>query len=338
MRVFNTTDLHADIDLHLSAFFRQSGGDNSYAGRVNARERKYMEWIKKAWVRHFMKQEAAMAGFLYDVRVRRMPSMFKSESSSAALKLEVQTPLELLMLDPQTEWDVKDADAGTLFYYSPGKFTLERFYHEVNDVRDYVLDLLSNDPEIDLSKRSYPDMKRASETWHVEQQRLLQARMEAEAALRRAADASRAMPAWDHLSEGRDWDLAMTVPFELNGMKFLALRLKSQQALDFESYIMEHCVHSYGPRLRTPDPLCVILSIRALDSAHLPLVTAELSVSATGSYAPFYIQIRGKHNHDAEQTIKGISKKLQELIGSFTKETLSPISGDLNYVISGSRA
>lgn len=339
MRVFNLTALHGDIDLHLSMYFGRTASLDAatYTGRINQHEKKYVDWIKKVWVKHFMKTQDAQEHFLYDIRVRRMPAMFSIEATVPP-KLEARTPIEDLTLDPETEWDVKDADAGTLFYYSPGKYSLGKYTNELNDVRDYVLSLIDADANVDLGKRSYPDMKRASETWHAEQQRILQARMEAEAALRRAADSSRAQPAWDHLMQGSDWDLAIPAPFELNGMKFLVVRLKSQAALDFESYVMEHCVHTYGRNLLQTDPLCIILSVRALDSAHLPLVTAELSASKTGAYAPYYIQVRGKHNHPAEQTIKGIDRKLQELIAVLPKETFTPVSGDLSYTIRRSLA
>jgi hypothetical protein len=340
MRVFNLTTLHGDIDLHLSAYFGRTAslGSTTHTGRINQCEKKYVDWVKTMWVKYFMKTQEAQEHFLYDIRVRRLPPMFDLGTSGAPLQLEVRTPIEELTLSLETEWDVKDADAGTLFYYSPGVHTLSRYYTELLDVRDYVFSLINADANVDLGKRSYQDMKRASTTWHAEQQRILQARMETEAALRRAVDSSRALPAWDHLMKGSDWELAVPEPFELNGIKFLILRLKSQSALDFESYVMEHCVHSYGRQLVQTDPLCIILSVRALDSAHLPLVTAELSASATEAFAPYYIQFRGKHNHPAEQTIVGIERKLRELVSFFTKETYYPVSEDLSFVIKKSLA
>ncbi len=319
MRVFNLNALHGDIDLHLTHIWSTR--------KPTPQEEIYAGWLKKAWVKHFMKSEE---GFLHFVQVRKLPSFFKT-ATAATPKLEVSIPmLGDMTLEPETEWDLKDAEAGTLLYYSPGRHSLAKFANEVNDVRDYVYDLIDKDPKADLSKRAFPDMKRASEVWHAEQQRALQARLEAEAALRNAMESARAKPSWDHLERGFDWDLAVNEPFELNGQKFLLLRLTSQMALDYESYLMEHCVHSYGRRILERDPVCVILAVRSLDSAHLPLVTAELSIGQNGSN-PFFIQIRGKHNHDAEQTIHGITKQLGLLVPQLNVTATKPLTGDISY-------
>lgn len=325
MRVFNHADLLGDINFHLTTFW-QAGAAPS------PQEAVFVRWLEKAWLKHFF---SVQEGFLWDVRVRRIPSMFKSDSaSSAPVRLSVKTPKTSLDLDPETEWDIKDADNGTLMYYHPsGGFTLSKFASDVSYVRDYAFSLIEADPKVDLLKRTYETMWKAAETWHEEQQRILRARMEAEAALRAAGDASRAVPAWDHLVRGTDWDLATPEPFELNGMKFIAVRLKSVRALEYESYVLGHCVHSYGRQIVATDPVCTILSVRALESAHLPLVTAELSSSTKNAYTPYYIQIRGKHNHDAEQTVKGISTAMSGLLKVYDRSVFEPLSGDLSFII-----
>lgn len=323
MRVLNKDALKGDLDVYFCS--------NALLADEIGWQRKFFTWLEKAWVKHFLKSHGD--GFVWPVVPNRMPSFFKDESDSGPeMKLKVELPYGDLKLQPETEWDEKDAEAGTLLYYAPHDRTLAFFVNEIADVRDYIRALLEEDPNADLSKRSWQDAVRASEAWHEDQQRRMRALMEAQAAIAKANNQS----VFENLVSGVDYWLASDNPIMLNGRSYVLVRLASQRALTYESSIMDHCVHSYGKELY--DGHTVLLSVREASSISIPLITVEVQIpEATNAYGfPRVIQVRGMHNHDAEQTIKGITDAVkQEALRLPTKGTASlrKTEGDLSFKV-----
>jgi hypothetical protein len=323
MRIFNQDQLTFEIRTHLSTMFHESAFARTH-------EQEFISWLNRAWSKHFIKSRPD--SFVWPVRVKKLPAFFKT-SSTVPPTLEVVLPSGNIELEPQSEWDIKDAEAGTLFYFSSCKTSLTFFYEEINDVRDYVYSLIESGDRR-YEKYGYADVQRAGQKWHEQKQRELRARLEAEAAMRAANDAARyaAVPRWDFLSQPKDWDFAVPEPILIKNEKYLLIRLLSQKALDYESYVMEHCVHTYGRHLYDKAPERLLISVRALDSAHLPLVTVEVQIWPHRIENTSVIQVRGKHNHDAEQTIPGIRLRIEELKRDLAKSAWNrPQSKDLSY-------
>lgn len=322
MRIMNLNDLRGDINF----YFR--GQDE---GPLHEQ---FMAWVMKSWTKHFIRTQQ---GFLHEVTVRGLPSFFKTEDvGTDRLMVELESGEQ--QLEPQTEWDMKDAAAGTLLYFSPTKQTLFKYTREIISVRDYIFDLLSTDPETDLLKRSFEDTKRASDKWHEEQRKRLQARLEAEAEARRATMAAQAEAKldstdWSKMTQGIDFWPALEQPFIVGGKKYALIRLGTQKTLTYEAFIMDHCVDGYG--LRIMDGKTVILSVRALDSLNTPLITAELY--AGPACDPYFVQIQGQSNHDPEETIPGISTKLKALIPELIDAAKSPLSQYITFRVSNAR-
>lgn len=315
MRVFNQDSLRSDIEQYFGLV------------RLDPANLKFLEWMDKAWTKHFLKNCAD--GFLYPIVPHRMPSFFKDEDGGKPEEsLIVELPFGELKLVAQSQWDEKDAEKGILFYYSPGAYTIAKFTNEVSDVRDYVRSVIEENPNVDLGRRSWADVVRASEVWHEEQRRQMQAMMEAAAAVAKAQNQT----VWESLQMGVDHWPASDYPMVINGQTFILMRLASQRALNYESFVLDHCVHSYGADLMNGET--VLLSVRSASSLETPLITVEIRVPREGGF-PNLVQIRGIHNHDAEQTVRGITAAVQQEVFRLPRKGRDPLvpgqNGDLSF-------
>jgi hypothetical protein len=310
MRILNLDTLKSDMELHF-------GGTKANPAFVT-----FFEWMEKAWVKHLIKSSEKDNYFL-PVQVLSMPSFFKSDNGPIPDELLIETPNGDVKLEPQSEWDISDAKKEVLWYYYPTTHSISKFRDEIINVRDYVLSqeqtVLAN-----LQRRNWPDTVKAADKWHGEQRRILEERMRAQAAElanRLTAEAKERQASLESV-EGPDWFRALDEPFIIGGKQYTLVRLISQRALNHESYIMDHCVHTYGHRLF--DSETVILSVRALEDINLPLVTVEFWCERNSRQPPYLVQIKGIHNHDANQTIYGIGAAIKLL--QFPERTIKPLS------------
>jgi hypothetical protein len=265
--------------------------------------------------------------FFSPMNAVRVSPFFHSDDGPIAPTLFADAPSGRLELEPQTEWDIKDAEAGTLWYYAPTTHNLQVYRDEVVDVRDYILGLLSEDANTDISRRNWTDTVRASKHWHEEQRRKLEEEMCV------AAEAAKVLADAQHRAavpvEGIDWFRALDEPFQINGRKLMLVRLVSARALKYESYVLDHCVHTYGESIFNGKT--IIMSVRDLESIETPLITIEFYSEELKP--PYLIQIRGIHNHDANQTVYGIEQAVRRL--EFPTRSICSLgkSGDLSFYV-----
>lgn len=309
MRIANQSDLTADL--------------HRYFGAPRGKNKAFIEWLEKAWVRAFLKKPDNT--FITPVVVDKLPAFFKV-ATPLPPRLVIDPDGQCLEYEPQSEWDLKDAEAGSLRYYQPKDRTLYCFFEEVTEVRDYVLELLEQHPTTNMAKRSWTDVVTASRKWHEEQARMLAARLAAEEEQRRRdLKVSSGTMDFHNLDKGVDWMTAHPGPLVCSSKSLMLIRLTSPRSLLYESFKMDHCVHSYYERIY--DEQTVILSVRDFHQPSEPLITVEISTPIEGeSYDPFIVQIKGAHNHDPNLTVYGFPSLMQQLLPSLKKEVLAPLT------------
>jgi hypothetical protein len=293
MRVINDSALKVDID---NMF-------DSLMGREVAALR---NWFKSAWQKQLIKADWFKDRFLHKIEAIGGKGMFSGLNANKATCLEYKVNGRALTLKDYTEYDIKDARAGLLWFYAPTTHSLNyyRYLDDIILVRDYLMWKLDDNPEADLRRLNAEDTLRAAQKWHADA-----ARRAAEEARREALRRQKELEAlseeqrkrvealgvksvrdWDTMKEGRDWK--HVADFNAAGVDYTVIRLTSSKACLVESEHMAHCTYLYKDRIF--DSETVLLSVRETKHLHKPLVTAELH-----SDPMHIIQIKPFHNGKA---------------------------------------
>lgn len=274
MRVLNEPTLKSDIDL----MFDQT---------MVRDDKKVREWFKGAWLKQLVKSEWFTKNYLHKITVVGNAGMFEG-FGKAAESLLLRVGGKKIQLRQYSEYDVKDAKSGLLYWYQPTTHSLN-FYknqEEIILVKDYFAALLDADSNTDLRRINAQDAIRAARNWHTEE------------ALRREREKKEpALRVWRTLSEGRDWTPVCEIK-DSAGNVYKMIRLISASALVAETELMDHCTYMYkGDRpghSHIFDGETVVVSVRLKKNMAVPVVTAEFHV-VTGK--PVYIvQVQPYHN------------------------------------------
>jgi hypothetical protein len=319
MRIFNIKDAEGDVE----TFFGPSDPEN-------AANYLYVKWLKQVWLKHLFKQDPA---WVFPITVKRLPSFFKSTKPTQP-QLEVQvTGRAPERIFPQSEWDVKDAENGTLFYYKPSQQTLFQYAPDLMLTRDYLRSEVFREKtaEFDVRKYNVPDTESKALKWHEELAERLRRQAEERRRQALANENNRyqhvktALAAEEPLVLGVDY-----VPvknFSMHGQEYVVSRLLTERSLYNETAAMMHCVWSYGPQLH--DRVTVLLSIRKQEEPEVPIITVETqAVWRANAKSPALrtIQIQGYDNKDPDLTIKDIKLHWPSILGAIPTEHLNPLA------------
>lgn len=323
MRIFNIKDAEGDIE----TFFGPSNPENPP-------DYLYIKWLKQVWIKHLFKEDPA---WVSPIVAKRMPSFFKT-STPKPPQLEVQVAGHAAeRIYPQTEWDIKDAEKGILFYYKPSQQTLFQYAPDLAPMRDYLRAEVFRERAIDFDVRKFSvvDTENSARKWHEEHAERM--RRQAEERRRHAQQnnnyphVTAALKDEKPMVEGVDY--APVKAFTLHGTEYVVFRLLSEPSLYYETSIMQHCVWSYGPQLR--DGTTVILSIRDRAKPQTPLVTVEVHARwPLQATVPSLrtIQIQGFENKDPDATIRDVKIHWPSLLASVPVESLRPLLADQSKV------
>lgn len=302
MRVLNEIAMKADVD-------------HMFDATMSHQNKSIRDWFKGSWLKQLTKTDWFVKTFLHKMSAQDGGGMFHGLSDTATKALLIRVRGRKVEIKEFTTYDVKDAKAGTLFWYAPTTHSLLHFNHldEIIHVRDYFKALLEENPNTDLRRINAVDAVRATTTWHsnaerrrLEAERLAEVqrqleldRMTAEERKRAEAEATKSIREWRTLSEGRDW--TPVCKLHADGSDFVMIRLISAKALVVESSNMAHCTYTYKDDIY--DGKTVVLSVRPLGMQHHSMVTVELHTD------PLHvIQIQPYHNgwvHESTPTIPG---------------------------------
>lgn len=300
MRILNLVALKVDVD-------------NMFDISFHEHDKKIRDWFKSSWTKVLVKDKWFQDKFVHRV----LPvgtagnSKFRGFGAKTTLGLYTRVGTKKIDLSEFTEFDHKDAVAGTLFWYSPTTHSLNHYNHmtDIMFVRDYLRSLVEENPLIDLRRINADDAKKAATKWHAEAaKRLAEAHakeLEAKRAeLEKMSEAERrafleksttALRAWRTLQSNTDW--VSVSEFHHSGTAYELIRLTSPKALKVESEAMSHCVYSYVKELY--NERTTLLSVRLKESVWLPRVTIELH-----SPPLHVIQIQGPDNTRIEKSLE----------------------------------
>jgi hypothetical protein len=265
VRVLNDNAMKADVDNMFDAAFAHQ-------------DKKLRDWFKSAWLKQMLKEEWFKKTFIHRVTLLDGGGLFKGLDSKATKFLSIRVGVKKITLKEFTEYDAKDAKAGTLFWYAPTTHSLLHYNHldEINLVRDYFKDLLTEDPNADLRRLNAEDAVRAARKWHDDA-----AKRASEAPVKEALNVFKTLK--------KDEDYRFIGYLHAAGNEWAVIRLCTKKALVAESQLMDHCTYTYAEDIYNGH--AVILSIRPKKMPYLATVTVEVHTP------PLHIiQIQPYHN------------------------------------------
>ena len=291
MRVFNLQQLHQDI----GAAFRISSSEN---------DKKFVGWLMTAFTKELLKNPPS--GMFHPIEVKQPPSIIEGLNIQPYLVAKVPRFGDQKLF-PQSEFDIKDAKAGTIRFYMPTESTIESYGSRVMYIRDFFhADVLLREND-DLRRLSFADSERASIAWHEQVAR--EARRRAEEWARRMETKS-----GDSVTEpvvGKDWCQVGDLLITGSGAPLIIHRLVSVNSLLYESMQMEHCVHTYAKRLHEEG--LILCTVRHAGRVEKPVATFEIYADPSRSHVGI-IQIKGKYNSNPDDAIPGVVKLLNDRI------------------------
>lgn len=293
MRVFNQERLSQDI----GAAFKYSSTDED--GR-------FVQWLVNAFSKKLIKSPPA--GMFHPITVKRPPSFIEGLDVKPYLVAKVPRFGDQ-KLSVQSEFDIKDAEAGTIVYYMPTESTVEAFRATIVPIRDFFLgDVLLRD-NMDLRRLSFDDTVRAAEQWH--EQIAREARRRAEEWARRMESDSAHPDAITEPKVGTDWLQVGEFLVTGSGNPLVIHRMITRNALRYESMQMEHCVHTYANRLL--DSELILCTVRHAGKVEKPVATFELYLEPHNRKVTI-VQVKGKCNSNPDDMIPGVVKLITDRI------------------------
>jgi len=317
MRIINRIDAERDVTMYFAL------------GQSETTEQLlYERWLKTAWLKHLFKTDP---GWVWPVQVQKLPSFFIEDVPSAP-KLFVDLPrFGATTIVAESEWDAKDAEAGTLFYYKPVHSTMAPYVQQMTQLRDYLCAEVfpGKGLDFDVRKYSYTQVQEAARQWHEAFQERMRREAEARAEReRKGIQISVEPPNWTN-----DW--LRIKEFESTGQKYVVCRLMSHKSLDYETERMHHCIYSYKDRLFNSGT--VLLSVRKANDLEAPIVSAEFSCYPTANGRSItLIQVQGPCNHPADTFIPGVTKEMMKFLAHADDPMFAPIhppSTDQSYEV-----
>ena len=238
----------------------------------------------------------------YFFEVKRPPiGTWNKDPSQRPRRLFYIDPVEgEVRLYPDTDWDLQDADKGTLCYFKPEHIRQQRaLVTDLQDIADYLLSWYPQNEKEDLRKITAPQCLAKHNAWKEAELR----RIEREQAERRereriAAEAAHQLRIEEQLNRVRQGGRADRNIYDHradNGVSvedgshlvagldyheidrtdsYLFVMLNTQAALDWEAFKLKHCVFGYLADIKSGSS--VILSMRHVDKPLAGLVTIEL--------------------------------------------------------------
>jgi hypothetical protein len=302
MRLINKQAAEGDVITHLSSY-HQEGGEL------------YDSWLKKVWLNHLFKTDP---GWVFPVEVQDFSDVIEGLSGPPILMVTLPV-LGRVRVYAQDKWDYKDAESGTLYYYSPTRQTLHQYSQYLSSLRDYLILELFKDKEesFDVRKYAVRDVEIAAERWH---------KAEADRVARELED-QRKRDQVIQIRGGIDW--INLCDFNAGGTKYTLVRLVTPNSCLVEGQIMHHCVGGYSHTLTNGST--VLLSIRRKDNLDMPLITAELCLhpdmvlTGPSPYARCIVQVRGPWNADANEVIPRIVENFSNLLRGLDRKVLSTL-------------
>lgn len=294
MRILNIKDAESDLRLHFRYWFEDAKGSE--------KSPLFRNWLLKVWLPNLTVKGSE---WMFPIYVKEFPSLMKGLQGKPQLFVDLPSgPLQVYGKD---EWDIKDARAGTLFFYQSAKVTFAKYSEDLSTLRDYLEQSLFRDkPDTyDVRKHAVAAVTKASAEWHVAEE----ARRQRERAKREAEQRQL------QVHFGTDMDIIGEFDAGKPSVAYIIVKLKTQNALTIEGDRMHHCIGSYGHRLE--DGFTQLLSIRKASAPKDPILTTEIIVDKNPVGARLMrniVQIRAPYNAGAETVIPGIADKLQSML------------------------
>lgn len=256
MRILNENALKADIDTMF---------DSALAYQTAA----IRNWFKGTWLKPLLKNQWFAENFLHPIKVVG-GGLFDGLGDDDNGYLVSRVAGRKVSIREYTEFDVKDARKGLLYWYQPTTHSILHFKNleDVVLVRDYLTQLTEATPDFDLRKVNAQDAVKAATKWHEETVRRAE-----EARLRQEEENKiPALKSWRTMKKGEDWE--PIAKLSVHGVEYAVIRLTSPKALRIEGESMAHCIYSYTRNLYQHP--YVFLSIRTKKDLYQPLFTAEV--------------------------------------------------------------
>jgi hypothetical protein len=217
------------------------------------------KWVRDTLVKKGLIKTGFMAGYLLPVQYEKTGTFVMDDDPDFGATYFVRHPAGPALKDVLTgltDYEKKDARAG--FLYAIDTNTSVHgivFLLGLPSIKDFLVGMLTEDPNVQLSKYVWPTVQKQSQDWHTEQEKL-------------KAKADRLE--WNKLKDKKDW---WKVGESKDG-RWTLLRLCTKAALVYEAQKQHICIDTYDDYLY--DGQTLLLSLRKSENLAQPVCTLEV--------------------------------------------------------------